>query len=294
MSIKVLILGKTGMLGHMVSKVLSNEGTFTVDGTHLGDVNDPFFFDVESGLTKLDSICTQSSGYDYFINCIGITNNNVDENSSKSVLRAIKINVIFPHELAEFALKKDIRVIHISTDGVFSGKSEYYYEDSPHDCTDIYGKTKSLGEVINCGNFLNLRCSIMGPSPFEKGGLFEWFKSQQDGSVISGYTNHLWNGVTTLQFAELCKTVIKNNQFEVLRKESHVFHFAPNSTISKFELLNLLKTIFKKEITINPVEIESGIVKRILTSKYNGLKQLHSHDIKMEKPVMQLKEICNM
>lgn len=289
MKTKILVLGSTGMLGHMVLKVLSKEETFEVMGTHLNNRDDPFYFDAESGLEKLDLICEKKGGYDYFINCIGITKDRIDEKSSESIPNAIRINSIFPHQLAEFAKRKDVQVIHISTDGVFSGAAECYDEDAPHDCTDVYGKTKSLGEVRS-GNFLNIRCSIIGPSPFEKRGLFEWFYSQPEGSEVPGYINHLWNGVSTFQFAELCQKVIKDNQFNRLRDESWIFHFVPNQPVSKYELLNILKSTLSKNITINPIEHRDGRVKRVLVSKYKGLKELHENNIPMEKAIKQLVE----
>lgn len=290
--IKILVLGSTGMLGHMVFNVLSGETTFNVVGTHHKDVSDFLYFDAESGFNKLEEICKKYNQFDYLINCIGFTNNNINEELSKSVLRAIRINSLFPHILAEFASNTGARIIHISTDGVFSGTAEYYYEDDPHDCTDVYGKTKSLGEVVS-NNFLNIRCSIMGPSPFAKNGLYEWFQSRPDGETISGYTNHIWNGVSTAQFAELCLKIIKNNCFYDLREESHVFHFAPNKEISKYELLKLFKTIFKKDISIIPVEHGNGPVKRILKSKYSKLAKLYYEDgVPMDKVVQELSQFC--
>jgi len=290
--IKILVLGSTGMLGHMVFNVLSGETTFNVVGTHHKDVSDLLYFDAESGFDKLGEICKKYNEFDYFINCIGITKTNIHEKNSKSILRAIRINSVFPHKLAEFASNAGARIIHISTDGVFSGTAEYYYEDDPHDCTDVYGKTKSLGEVVS-DNFLNIRCSIMGPSPFAKKGLYEWFQSRPDGETVSGYTNHIWNGVSTAQFAELCLKIIKNDCFYDLREESHVFHFAPNKEISKYELLKLFKTIFKKDISIVPVEHGNGPVKRILKSKYSKLAKLYCENgVPMDKVVQELSRFC--
>ena len=289
MSIKILVLGSTGMLGYMVSEVLSREKVFTVCGTHILNRTDLFYFDVEEGLEKLGLIYRENGGYDYVINCIGITADKINLSLSSSLIKAIKLNSLFPHQLAEFALQKNIRVIHISTDGVFSGGAQSYDEDDPHDCTDAYGKTKSLGEVTS-EKFLNIRCSVLGPSPFEKRGLFEWFRSRPEGSVVSGYTNHVWNGVTTFQFVELCREIIKNDQFDCLRKESSVFHFAPNHPVSKYELLIILRDVLDKNITINPVEHSSGAVKRILVTKYRGLKGIYGQDSSIENAIRQLIE----
>lgn len=285
--VKVLVLGSTGMLGYMIVKLLSADKRFFVCGTHILDCQDKHYFAVEQGIEKLDSICKIDNEFDFFINCIGITADKISIADSNSVIRAVNINSVFPHRLAEFAESKKCRVIHISTDGVFSGMSESYDEDCPHDCYDLYGKTKSIGEVYS-DNFLNIRCSIVGPSPFEKRGLFEWFQSQQAGSVISGYTNHIWNGVTTLQFAELCVKIIEADKFDVLRKESAVFHFVPNQPVSKYELLTILKRCMKKDIKINPVVCGEDTVRRILVSKYNGLRILYGDNFSMEEAIARL------
>lgn len=288
MSVKVLVLGSTGMLGSMVLKVLSKEKGLKVFGTHISDNTDLFYFNVEDGLEKLNLLYEKSSGFDYFVNCIGFTADKIDSADSFSIIKAITLNAIFPHQLADFVGKRNVRLLHISTDGVFAGKAETYSEDSPCDCADIYGKTKSLGEVVNNKNVINIRCSIIGPSPFEKRGLFEWFSSQPEGATIPGYTNHLWNGVTTYQFAELCCKIIKDNRFNILREESSVFHFAPNHPVTKYQLLKILKSILNKNVTITPVEHSKGEVKRVLISRYERWKELYSCNIPMESAIKQM------
>lgn len=139
----VIVLGRSGMLGHMVLKVLSKVENLEVAGTQILDPSAPLYFDVFSGLHGLDTIC-RAGRYRYLVNCIGITSNQVNDKDSRSVLRAIRVNAEFPHELAEFAEKREMRVIHISTDGVFSGEAESYDEKSHSDCLDVYGKTKNL------------------------------------------------------------------------------------------------------------------------------------------------------
>lgn len=235
---KVLVLGVTGMLGHMVHRVLAASATIEAHGTHILDKQSPFYFDVMSGLGELEIICAKSSRYDYFINCIGILPAKIEDKDPASIRKAIKINSLFPHELSAFAKDHGGRVIHISTDGVFSGDAESYYEDDAHDCKDLYGITKSLGEVF-AENFLNLRCSIIGPSPFLGEGLMEWFLKQPTGAVVPGYTNHIWHGISTYQFGNLCLKIIEGDHFEKIRTESSVFHFAPNEPITKYELLRL-------------------------------------------------------
>ncbi len=215
------------MLGHMVERVFAESGNIEVQGTHIADQTDPFYFDVMKGVEGLAKICDFSGVYDFFINCIGMVTGKIDEKNPSAVRKTIMLNALFPHELAGFARERGIKVIHISTDGVFSGTADGYYEDGTHDCPDFYGISKSLGEV-NSGNFINLRTSIIGPSPFEKRGLLEWFLQQPDGGTVKGFTNHVWHGVSTYQFGMLCLKIIEGNHFDHVRKESPVFHFAPN------------------------------------------------------------------
>lgn len=285
---KILVLGRTGMLGHMVLAVLSKSDDFFVRGTQFTDPEEEFYFDAANEIRVLKEIYDKNQGFDYLVNCIGALNRTINLNNKYSIAKAIRINSLFPYGLAEFAEENNIKVIHISTDGVFLGSREYYTEGSLSDCTDIYGKTKSLGEV-NSKNVINIRCSILGRSPFEKGGLLEWFLSRKEGAVIEGYTNDIWNGVTTLQFAELCENIINGNEFDSLRKLSSVFHFAPNQAISKYELLVLLRSVFAKDISVNPIEDSKGKIYRILRSNYcEALKKVYPRDIPMRKAVDQL------
>ena len=284
---KVLVLGVTGMLGHMVHRVLAASDTIVAHGTHIFDKRDPFYFDVMSGLRELAVICDRSPCYDYFINCIGILPGKIAEKEPPTIRKAIKINSLFPHELSVFAKERSVRVIHISTDGVFSGEAESYCEDDIHDCPDFYGITKSLGEVFD-KHFLNLRCSIIGPSPFLGAGLLEWFLKQPAASVVSGYTNHIWHGISTYQFAQLCLKIIEGDHFEELRSEAAVFHFAPNEPITKFDLLYVFREIFEKQVNVKAKASDDKIYKRVLQTKYGGLKNIYAYGIPAARMVSEL------
>jgi dTDP-4-dehydrorhamnose reductase len=284
---KVLVLGVTGMLGHMVKRVLAESSDIDVHGTQVFDKNAPFYFDVMSGLGELESICDQLPYYDYFVNCIGILPGKIDEKDPDTIRKAIKINSIFPHELSVLARDRSVKVLHISTDGVFSGEADNYFEDDTHDCRDFYGITKSLGEVFD-GHFLNLRCSIIGPSPFLGEGLMEWFLRQPASSVVKGYTNHIWHGISTYQLGNLCLKIIAGDHFEELRRESAVFHFAPNRPLTKYELLCLFRDILDKQVNIDAVTSDDKIYKRVLQTRYRGLKNIFPHDIPAARMVSEL------
>ncbi len=290
---RVVILGSAGMLGHMVFKVFSGQTSLHVVGTHIGDPTDPFYFNVESGMDGLVRLFAFTGAPDYVINCIGVLKGAIDAENAESVIRAARINAVFPHQLAAMALKWNFRVIQISTDGVFAGNREFYVEDAPHDCTDIYGKTKSLGEVTLCDGFLNLRCSIIGPSPMQKMGLVEWLLGQPDGAQVSGFTNQIWNGVSTVQFAKLCLNIIKQDHFDVLRSESAVFHFAPNEPVSKYQLLCLIRDTFHRSIRIVPAESGFHELRWVLKTRYQGLKTLFPHGSEPKDMVAELYAYAN-
>jgi len=290
---KILVLGSMGMLGHMVLKVLSKEGTFIVDGTHRTNRDDLFYFDAEKKFDKPGLICNERIGYDYLINCIGITKDKIDEKNSDSVIQAIKINAVFPHKLAQYAASTGMKVIHISTDGVFSGSSgEPYLEDALHDCTDIYGKTKSLGEANN-SCILNIRCSIIGPDPTGQRGLLNWFLGLPQKAQVQGYTNHIWSGVTTFQFAQLCCRIILGGTFDLVRREAPVHHFCPNHAISKNELLQLFKKVFRPDISVEAVKAPRTPVSRILDTQYHSLKSVFDYGHTMKNAIDELTSEIN-
>ncbi len=289
---KVLILGRTGMLGHMALSVLRAAG-LGVDGT-LVDNRDPrWHFDVEEGMERLAGIYDAAGSYEYVINCIGILAERINTQHPDSIKRSIAINAIFPHQLAQFAADRQSRVIHISTDGVFYGNGGPYREDSPHDCADLYGITKSIGEVRDRANVINLRCSIIGPSPYEGSGLLEWFLNRADGSTVTGYTDHIWHGVSTYQLAQLCRAIITRGVFDELRRESSVFHFAPNRPVSKYGLLCLFRDHFHKSVHVAPAPCPSGGTSRILNTQYRSLAALHDTGLPPDHMVSELAEYLN-
>lgn len=288
---KVLVLGASGMLGHMVFNVLSSDNHFTVFGTDLKKMGRYIYFDALQGIETLKKVCHKRK-FDYLINCIGITKNKIDELDIFSVAKAIRINTLFPHELAVLADHYDAKVIQISTDGVFSSNAGKCNEDSRCYSDDVYGLTKRLGEVNN-GNFLNIRCSIIGPSPHERGGLLEWFLSRPDKSTVEGYVDHIWNGVTTLQYALLCRKIIAKGVFDKLISESGTHHFCPNKAVSKYTLLKLLKAALGKKIKIIPIENRSESVKRILFSRHKSIGQLFGDRLPMNRAISELADVIN-
>jgi len=246
----IIVLGKTGMLGSVVCAYLKKNKNFKVIGTQRNESKDVNikFFDVLEFIADQDKFNFLKEA-DYIINCIGIIKPYCKDNDPEGVIKAIWVNALFPHILSKFLERSKPKIIQIATDCVYSGSIGSYLEDAPHDALDVYGKTKSLGEV-QANNLLNIRCSIIGPEIKGKLSLLEWFLSQAEEAELTGFENHLWNGVTTLQFAQLSETIIAKKIFEKLIRESKVHHYTPNSTVNKYELLNIFKDVFKKNVKI--------------------------------------------
>lgn len=192
-----------------------------------------FYFDIEKD--KIDTLIKKISNKDVIINCIGKIKPFINENDLNQIQTAIKVNSLFPIELSKIIKTKKNKIYQIATDCVYSGESGNYNEMSKHDALDIYGKTKSLGEV-NQKNFFNIRVSIIGKELNTNNSLVEWFLSNEKKEKIFGFIDHLWNGVTTSVFAEILYTIIDKKI-----KIPNNFHLVPKNKVNKYELMHYLK-----------------------------------------------------
>lgn len=251
---KIVILGSTGMLGSAVGKYFLEK--FGEDNVFLSYRNEKisygknkFFFDVSSSDLEDIPKC------DYIICCIGIVKPLISKIPITSV---IQINSVFPWLLADYCSKINCKLIHITTDCVFSGAFGFYTEEALHDCTDVYGKTKSLGEPTNC---MVLRTSIIGEEIHKNVNLVSWIKSQK-GKEINGFTNHLWNGVTTKQYAKICERIVKENLYE-----KDVFHVFSPHVVSKKSLLGMINKQFDLQIKIISTMADSAIDRTLRSVK---------------------------
>lgn len=178
---------------------------------------------------------------DFVVNSVGI----LIRGSKNASDNAIYANAYFPHYLANLARTKNFKLIHISTDCVFSGKEGHYTENSFKDAADVYGNSKALGEIVDDRN-LTIRTSIIGPEVKTDGeGLFHWFMQQQ--GEITGFRSNFWSGVTTLELAKFIKW-----QFD--KDFTGLVHLTNNDPISKFDLLNIFNQIYKKNLVINDLK----------------------------------------
>jgi dTDP-4-dehydrorhamnose reductase len=253
---KVLVLGATGMLGGACMEILERDPEIDLFGTARNKKSDFLVFDAK--VDSLSKILGEVKPT-WIINCIGIIKPYISENNQASVENAIRINSEFPFLLASAAEKIGSKVIQIATDCVYSGVIGSYAESDLHDATDAYGKTKSSGEVPAL-NVMHLRVSIIGPEVGRSTSLLEWFRNQPNGAKLNGFTDHIWNGVTTHVFGKICLGIIKNNSF---RPGPH--HLIPKDNVTKAELLRIFVRAFNRpDIVIsdhvNPVGIDRTLV----------------------------------
>jgi dTDP-4-dehydrorhamnose reductase len=250
---KVVVIGCKGMAGHVVKTYLESIGTYDVWGIARGvkPENNLINLDV-SNIKELDDVLNKGV-FDVVINCIGLLNKTAEDNPDL----AVWLNSYFPHLLSILGNKYDFKLIHISTDCVFSGTEGGYTEDSFKNGNGFYAQSKALGEVIN-NKDLTFRTSIIGPEIKLNGiGLFHWFMNQNE--VTSGYKNVYWTGVTTLELAKAIKEAINSDL-------KGLYHLVNNSKISKLEILTMFNEIFKN----NNIKIISNNNKKVDKSLINS------------------------
>lgn len=239
--IKFLVLGATGMAGHAISLYLQEQGhdvaTFSINAF-------PYCKNINGDAMDKSFIVSllQDSDYDVVINCIGVLNQACDREPS----RAVYLNSYLPHLIVDILRNTKTKLIHMSTDCVFSGKAGPYSENSFRDGETFYDRTKALGEVEDDKN-LTFRNSIVGPDMKENGiGLFNWFMKQN--GTINGYTKAIWTGITTLTLAKAMERAATENL-------TGIYNLVNSESISKFELLGLFnKHMRDDEILIKPSE----------------------------------------
>ena len=247
---RILVLGASGMLGHTVVRTLAAGGNMhqvvaasrSLDlrarFPELSEIESIIGVDAENNDALLDTFVRARP--DCVINCIGLVKQRGDANDPLVIL---PINAMLPHRLAYLCTMIGARLIHISTDCVFQGTRGNYTEDDISDATDLYGKSKYLGEVQG-PNAITLRTSIVGHELRGSQGLIEWFLSQK--GAIRGYRNAIFSGLPTVELARVIRDYV------LPRKELNgLFHVAA-APISKFDLLSLVAEIYGKSLVIEP------------------------------------------
>lgn len=247
-----MVLGATGMAGHMVYYYLKQKGNYKLYNLVFRSklTKDSIVCDVREK-NSLKKILKKIKPH-VVINCIGV----LVKESKNNPENAIYLNAYLPHLLKMICDDIGGKLIHISTDCVFSGKKGNYSEEEFRDADDIYGRSKALGEIINERD-CTLRTSIIGPELKENGeGLFHWFMLNK-GEVL-GYTKAIWSGITTLELAKVIEKAIYHDL-------TGLYHVTNGVKISKYELLNLIKKVwYKNDIKIKPFEnyfVDKSLIK---------------------------------
>jgi dTDP-4-dehydrorhamnose reductase len=250
MSGKVLVLGATGMLGNAVFRYLSDAPELEVWGTLQNPAGKRFFAEslqqnllANVNVLDFDTLvgAFEKIRPDVVINCIGLIKQLADANDP---LAALPINAMLPHRLAKLCALSGARLIHISTDCVFSGRKGMYTESDPSDAEDLYGKSKYIGELHDVPHAVTLRTSMIGRELSGHVGLVDWFLSQE--GRVKGYRKAVFSGLPTIELSRIMRDfVIPNPQLAGL------YHVSA-APIDKYALLKQIAEIYGKTIEIVP------------------------------------------
>jgi dTDP-4-dehydrorhamnose reductase len=251
---KILVIGAKGMAGHVMYNYFSNISTYIVYGIARNTNNDSQIFNIDVSDTKKVQNIINEYQFDYVINCIGILNNYAEENPDK----AIWYNSYFPHFIEGVLKNTQSKLIHISTDCVFSGKKGGYTENDIRDGTGFYAQSKALGEVVN-NKDVTIRTSIIGPELKTNGiGLLNWFLKQSKEATLSGFSNAFWTGLTTFELAKVIHEII-------IQDINGLIQVTPKDKISKYELLKLFNSIYRNN-SLTILEENKYVVDKSLVS----------------------------
>lgn len=245
---KILILGATGMLGHTLTHLFSQNEMYKTYATTRKNTLPSRIKDNCKKVYELDvmefnalSALVSELKPDYIINCIGLIK---QLPAGQQPIPLIRINALFPHLLAELCESHSVKLIHFSTDCVFSGDKGNYTEASVSDATDLYGKSKALGELSTYPNALTLRTSIIGHELSTSLGLLEWFLHEK--GTVQGFDKAIYTGFPTTEIYSILTNYIINKNIRGLYNVS-------SAPISKYNLLKIITKYYEV-----PVKIEKN------------------------------------
>lgn len=248
---KVLIVGASGMIGNTVFRILNEKCDWEVFGS-IRDEQFKRFFPLASSARLIPGIDVESNESlvrlldqvrpKVVINCAGLTKH---KPAAEDPLVSVPINTLMPHRLAGLCKLVGARLIHVSTDCVFSGEKGGYLESDFADARDVYGKSKALGEVTY-PHTITLRTSTIGHELQSKYGLLDWFLAQE--GQCKGYRRAIFSGLPTVVFAQVVRDIVMSHP-----EMTGLYHVAAQP-IAKFDLLQLIAKVYGKAINIVPEE----------------------------------------
>lgn len=263
---KVLVIGANGMLGWSASEYFTRKRDWSVI-----TLTRKKFDIAKDSLKKLEKYLKKSK---IILNCAGIIKPRVKNTPTEEIL---KVNAVFPHNLAKLANKHEKFCFHITTDCVFSGKRGNYSELDFFDAEDIYGLSKAAGDTREC---MTLRTSFVSEEKRNFSSLLEWVKSQK-GKRISGFVNHFWNGITTLYLAEIIETIVSKGLYK-----RGVFHLFSSQIATKHELVSLINEVYGLNIRVRKVKAPAEC-NRALTTIYPLCSQVAKKSLRVQLEEMR-------
>lgn len=247
---KILILGVSGLLGGAVLEILGEKNINNIYGT----IRNKDLDNLPVNLKKYQIIKNINAENkeqilnlfnkikpNIIINCIGKIRL---ENNSNDLQKTIMVNSLLPHLLSEICSEKGVKLIHISTDGVFSGLKGNYLESDTPDCRDIYGYSKLIGEITNTTNTVTIRTSVIGHHHSRNQNLLNWFLNQTN--TVKGYQSSIFSGITTIELAKIIRDYIIPN------KNLYGLYHIGSNPIDKYKLLRIISKVYNKNINIIP------------------------------------------
>lgn len=265
---KILIIGSKGMAGHVIHNFFKAKDNYQVFGMARNIEENDFSFNLDISQTEdLHRIIVENN-FDVIVNCIGILNKDAEQNPKK----AIWFNSFFPHFLEDITKGSKTKIVHISTDCVFSGDKGDYTEEDFKDGVGFYAQSKALGELKNEKD-ITIRTSIIGPELNPNGiGLLNWFLKQPVEDSLKGFSSAFWTGLTTLELAKVIEQIIEQDCTGLIQ-------VVPKVKINKFELITLFNKVFR-----------NGNINIIEDKKYKVDKSLKSlrTDFKYEVPTYEI------
>lgn len=272
---RILVLGSNGMAGHVITRYLK-EQNYNVKT--LARNNATFCVDVENDISELDNILNKEN-FDFVINCIGLLVKDSNDNPDKAAF----VNCYLPHFIESKLKDKETKLIHLSTDCVFSGQKGYYTENDIHDEMNFYGRSKSFGEVNN-NKDITFRMSIIGPEIKENGtGLFHWLVNSKE-NIIPGWDNAFWSGVTTLELAKCINMYIQTPNI------TGIYHITNKEGITKYDLLVKINKIFNLNKTIQRTQGPKTINKILIDTR----KELDFNILDYDSMLVNLKNFITI